>query len=404
MRRLLPFLHLVFATTFLFSQDLVLVGVFDLTVPEGGSAGKAVAVQATADITDLSAYGIGVANNGGGTDGQEYTFPAQELLSGQVMWAVRDAAAYTAFFGDLFTNANYTAEGTSSISQNGDDAIELYHNDVVVDLFGDPDVDGTGELWEYTDSWAFRYCASRTPSTTFDASQWLIATPQCTDNAGTMAGSNCIFPTENLDCAGTTTLSNVFTLQMPDELGNESQAVGMAAQVTGHVTGVTSSGFYLQDGDGMFDGVYVYEGSAPTVLQGDEVTVSGTVSEYYSLTQLQDPTVTVVSSGNTLPDALLLATGDVAGEGHEAVLVSTSGTCDNADLGFGEWSLDDGTGPAMVDDQMYATSPVVGGNYTVTGPLNYSFSNYKVEPRSAEDFVVLDEPDHVQHCLMLRAK
>ena len=28
---------------------------------------------------------------------------------------------------------------------------------------------------------------------------------------------------------------------MPDELGNESQAVGMAAQVTGHVTGVTSS-------------------------------------------------------------------------------------------------------------------------------------------------------------------
>ena len=127
MRRLLPFLHLVFATTFLFSQDLVLVGVFDLTVPEGGSAGKAVAVQATADITDLSAYGIGVANNGGGTDGQEYTFPAQELLSGQVMWAVRDAAAYTAFFGDLFANANFTAEGTSNISQNGDDAIELYH-------------------------------------------------------------------------------------------------------------------------------------------------------------------------------------------------------------------------------------------------------------------------------------
>ena len=65
----------------------------------------------------------------------------------------------------------------------------------------------------------------------------------------------------------------------------------------------------------------------------------------------------------------------------------------NADLGFGEWSLDDGSGPAMVDDQMYATSPVVGGNYTVTGPLNYSFSNYKVEPRDAEDFIILDEPD-----------
>ena len=133
------------------------------------------------------------------------TFPAQELSIwtsnvGSPRWS-----CIFCFFGDLFANANYTAEGTNNISQNGDDAIELYHNGVVIDLFGDPDVDGTGELWEYTDSWAFRYCASRTPSTTFDASQWLIATPQCTDNAGTMAGSNCIFPTENLDCAGTTT-------------------------------------------------------------------------------------------------------------------------------------------------------------------------------------------------------
>ena len=145
--------------------------------------------------------------------------------------------------------------------------------------------------------------------------------------------------------------------------------------------------------DSLYSAVYVYEGSAPTVLQGDEVTVAGTVSEYYSLTQLQDPTVTVVSSGNTLPGALLLATGDVAGEGHESMLVNTTGTCDNADLGFGEWSLDDGTGPAVVDDQMYATVPVLGGNYTLTGPLNYSFSAYKVEPRSADDFVVLDEPD-----------
>ena len=50
-------------------------------------------------------------------------FLLKSYLSGQVMWAVRDAAAYTAFFGDLFANANYTAEGTSSISQNGDDAI-----------------------------------------------------------------------------------------------------------------------------------------------------------------------------------------------------------------------------------------------------------------------------------------
>ena len=54
---------------------------------------------------------------------------------------------------------------------------------------------------------------------------------------------------------------------MPDELGDESQAVGLSAEVSGHVTGVTSSGFYLQDGSGAFNGVYVYEGSAPTVFK-----------------------------------------------------------------------------------------------------------------------------------------
>ena len=42
----------------------------DFTVPSGGSNGKAIHVTATDTISDLSIYGIGVANNGGGTDGQ----------------------------------------------------------------------------------------------------------------------------------------------------------------------------------------------------------------------------------------------------------------------------------------------------------------------------------------------
>ena len=31
---------------------------------------------------DIAVYGAGVANNGGGTDGQEYTFPAQSMSNG----------------------------------------------------------------------------------------------------------------------------------------------------------------------------------------------------------------------------------------------------------------------------------------------------------------------------------
>ena len=42
---------------------LMIKSVFDLTTPEGGTSGKAVQLTATADITDLSVFGVGVANN-----------------------------------------------------------------------------------------------------------------------------------------------------------------------------------------------------------------------------------------------------------------------------------------------------------------------------------------------------
>ena len=59
---------------------MVLQGVMDLSLP--GTNGKAIHLLATDDISDLSAYGIGVANNGGGTDGQEYTFDSISVNAG----------------------------------------------------------------------------------------------------------------------------------------------------------------------------------------------------------------------------------------------------------------------------------------------------------------------------------
>ena len=62
------------------SASLSLQGIMDLTVPTGGSGGKAIHLVATADISDMSVYGIGSASNGGGTDGQEYTFPSISVI------------------------------------------------------------------------------------------------------------------------------------------------------------------------------------------------------------------------------------------------------------------------------------------------------------------------------------
>ena len=84
--------------------------------------------MATDAIADLSVYGIGVANNGGGTDGQEYTFDAIAVNSGANILIVRNASAMEAYLttagNNLFDHVLVDAGG--SVSQNGDDAIELH--------------------------------------------------------------------------------------------------------------------------------------------------------------------------------------------------------------------------------------------------------------------------------------
>eukprot|EP00984_Skeletonema_dohrnii_P010390 scaffold4046_cov78-Skeletonema_dohrnii-CCMP3373.AAC.1 len=48
------------------STGLIITGVID--GPRSGGLPKAVELYATSDIPDLSSYGVGFANNGGGSD------------------------------------------------------------------------------------------------------------------------------------------------------------------------------------------------------------------------------------------------------------------------------------------------------------------------------------------------
>lgn len=96
--------------------------------------------------------------------------------------------------------------------------------------------------------------------------------------------------------------------------------------VPGIVTGVRTSGsrgFWIQDATPDADprtgeGVFVFTGStAPAVVVGDSVLVSGKVDEYYpstttqSITEITAPRVTVLSSGNALPAPVVLDAASV---------------------------------------------------------------------------------------------
>jgi hypothetical protein len=178
-----------------YGQDMVITGVFD--GPLTGGVPKVVELFVIDDIADLSLYGIGSANNGGGTDGQELTL-AGTATKGDFIYVASEQPLFNAYFG---FDPDYT-DGTASI--NGDDAIELFYNGSVIDVFGDINVDGTGTGWDHLDGWAYRVSDTGPDGTTAVLASWTFsgidAVDGCTDNA--TCGS--VFPIGSY----TTTLSS----------------------------------------------------------------------------------------------------------------------------------------------------------------------------------------------------
>ena len=147
------------------TNSLIITGVFDV---QNGSSPKGVEMYVKNDIDDLSLYGVGSANNGGGTDGQEFTFPAVSATAGQFIYLVgtNQSAQFNTFFG-------FTPDYESgAMFINGDDAIELFENGVVIDVHGDINVDGTGEPWDTVDSWGYRVNDTGPDGSSFVLANW----------------------------------------------------------------------------------------------------------------------------------------------------------------------------------------------------------------------------------------
>ena len=163
------------------TNALALQGVLDISLPDND--GKAIHFTALEDIADLSIFGVGVANNGGGSDGQEYTFESIAVSAGDDILLARSPEAMTAYFADCFGSFEHVLLANSAIGQNGDDAIELFEMGVSLEVFGDLNTDGTGEAWEYLDSWAYKVDTA-----------WTYGAINCTDGSATTNASDCVYP------------------------------------------------------------------------------------------------------------------------------------------------------------------------------------------------------------------
>ena len=190
---LIPVLVSLFATaSTAHAQDILITGVVD--GPLSGGVPKAVELCAVADIPDLSIYGVGSANNGGGTDGEEFTFPAGSVTAGTFIYVASEASGFSTFFGFA---PDYTS---SAMAINGDDAIELFMSGTVVDVFGDISVDGSGQPWEYMDGWAYRANSTGPDGNFFAIANWSFSGRNALDGETSNAGAAVPFPIGTQTC------------------------------------------------------------------------------------------------------------------------------------------------------------------------------------------------------------
>jgi len=149
------------------SEALVISAAYD--GPLTGGIPKGVELYVLNDIDDLSIYGFGSANNAGGSDGEEFTFPAVSASAGDRIYLASESTAFTTFFG-------FAPDYTSSAANiNGDDSLELFKNGTVIDVFGVVGVDGTNDPWEYLDGWAYRKANTGPDGSTFDLNNWYFS-------------------------------------------------------------------------------------------------------------------------------------------------------------------------------------------------------------------------------------
>lgn len=163
--------------------------------------------------------------------------------------------------------------------------------------------------------------------------------------------------------------------------------------------------FYLQEpGGGAFSGIQVHvnDTAGLQIAAGDDVTIAGTYTEFFDLSQLEindASAVTVNGSGPSpapeiIADPATIANGGAMTEEFESVLVrleNVTVTNENPDAPdeFGEFEI---TGGLRVGDEFFAIAdwmkPAMGASYaSITGLLTYAFSNQKLQPRDAADLV-----------------
>ena len=158
--------------------------------------------------------------------------------------------------------------------------------------------------------------------------------------------------------------------------------------------------FFIQDDTGMYSGIMVKY--ITQVEIDDSIKLTGTVADgHRGVTTLIDISdFEIYGKAVDKIEPVIVNTGQIANNGedaeaYESVLIKTSGVCNNDNLGWHEWSVDDGSGTARIyHPYINDFVPIHGKEYEITGIQYFRNNNFKMRIINRYDIV---EDLHVEN-------
>ncbi len=138
---------------------------------------------------------------------------------------------------------------------------------------------------------------------------------------------------------------------------------------------------YIQDEEQEWSGITVYD-TKDTIISGikvgDQITLTGTVTEINGATAIKDPTSVYIESSDNLISPVYIPVSDIR-EPYQSMMVTFENVyCSQTISVDGKWKISDGTNELLVDSGNEYT-PSLNKNFTfVTGILTYENGEYNL--------------------------